>query len=147
MHWYDGGKLPPAELFLGEPIPSKDGGSLVVGSKGTLLTRTWHGGENAKDRFVLLPREKFVDYQMPAPTLPRVRSHHQEWIDACRGLGKTLSNFGYASVLTESLLAGNLALRVGKDLQWDAPRMTAMNCPEADQFIKPQFREGWRLES
>lgn len=146
MHWYDGGKLPPAELFHGEPIPGKDGGSLVIGSKGTLLTRTWHGGESAKDRFVLLPREKFADYEMPTPSLPRVRSHHQEWIDACRGQGKTLSNFGYASVLTESLLVGNLALRVGKDLQWDATRMIAVNCPEADQFIKPHFREGWHLE-
>ena len=44
MTWYDGGKLPPEELFQGEPRVSKDGGSLVIGSKGTLFTRTWHGG-------------------------------------------------------------------------------------------------------
>ena len=146
LHWYDGGKVPPVELFHGEPVPKADGGSLVIGSKGTLLTRTWHGGQSARDWFVMLPREKFKDYQPPPKSLPRTASHHQEWIDACRGRGKTLSNFGYAAVLTESLLVGDLALRVGKDLTWDAGKMAAMGCPEADAFIKPQFREGWQLE-
>ena len=145
MSWYDGGKLPPKELFQGEPIPSQDGGSVLVGSRGTLLTRTWHGGESKKDRFVLLPRKQFADYQPPSPSIPRVSSHHQEWVDACRGKGKSLSNFGYASVLTESLLVGNLALRVGRDIEWDASKMRASNCPQADPFIHPQFREGWTL--
>ena len=71
MTWYDGGKLPPAELFQGEPIVSKDGGSLVIGSKGTLFTRTWHGGESDADMFVLLPRKHVRGFEPPAPTLPR----------------------------------------------------------------------------
>jgi predicted dehydrogenase len=145
MTWYDGGKTPPLELFQGEPVPKVDGGSLVIGSKGTLFTRTWHGGENKKDWFVLLPKEKFADYKPPAPTLPRVKSHHAEWVDACKGKGKTLSNFGYASVLTESLLLGNVALRANKRIEWDAATMTAKGCPEAEPFVKPTFRDGWRL--
>jgi predicted dehydrogenase len=146
MTWYDGGKVPPKELFQGEPIPEHDGGSLVIGSKGTLFTRTWHGGENKDDMFVLLPRKQFRDHPAPAQTLPRVRSHHQEWVDACRGNGKPLSNFGYASVLTETLLLGNVALRTGgKTLDWDAKAMKARGCPEADPFIKPEFRKGWTI--
>jgi predicted dehydrogenase len=145
MMWYDGGKTPPVELFQGEKVPKVDGGSLVIGSKGTLFTRTWHGGENKSDMFVLLPRKQFEGYQPPTPTLPRVKSHHQEWVDACRGRGKTLSNFGYASVLTEALLLGNVALRAGKRIEWDAKTMTAKGCPEADRFVKPTFRDGWTL--
>ena len=45
MTWYDGGKLPPRDLFQGEKLITRDGGSLVIGSKGTLFTRTWHGGQ------------------------------------------------------------------------------------------------------
>ena len=56
---------------------------------------------------------------MPAPTLPRTPSHHHEWASACLGKGTTLSPFSYASVLTESLLLGNVALRAGKTIQWD----------------------------
>lgn len=145
MMWYDGGKLPPTELFQGEPLVSKDGGSLVIGSKGTLFTRTWHGGENESDMFVLLPRKQWEGYQPPAPSIPRVRSHHQEFVDACKGMGKPLSNFGYASVLTESLLLGNVALRTGKPIEWDSAAMRATNYPEADAYVHPRFRSGWRI--
>ena len=145
MHWYDGGKLPPQDLFQGEKLITHDGGSLVVGTKGTLFTRTWHGGETDADMFVLLPRKQFDGMAPPAPSLTRPRSHHQEWVDACRGRGTSLSNFAYASVLTESLLLGNVALRTGKTIEWDSEHMRAVNCPEADPFIKPQFRSGWAL--
>ena len=149
LMWYDGLKKPPTELFQGEKRPTN--GSLIIGSKGTLLTRTWHGGgESAnpqEDFYVLLPRREFEGYKPPPPILPRARnsSHHAEWLAAIRGMGKPLSNFGYASVLTESLLLGNVALRVGKKLEWDAQAMRAVNTPEADQYIRPQFREGWNL--
>jgi predicted dehydrogenase len=145
MHWYDGGKMPPAELLQGETLPNRDGGSLIVGSKGTLLTRTWHGGQSKEDMFVLLPRRQYEGYQPPAPSLPRVASHHQEWVSAAKGQGKTGSNFDYASRLTESLLLGDLALRVGKDMQWDSANMRAIGCREADRFIRPTFRTGWSL--
>ncbi len=123
MTWYDGGKLPPKELFQGEPIVYPDGGSLVIGSRGTLFTRTWHGGESKLDMFVLLPKKQFDGYKPPEKTLPRPASHHQGFVDACRGMGKTYSNFGY----------------------WDAAGMKAKGCPEADEFIKPAFRAGWTL--
>ena len=142
MMWYDGGKLPPEELFQGEKLITRDGGSLVIGCKGTLFTRTWHGGENEKDMFVLLPRKQFEGVPMPPPSLPRTRSHHQEWVDACRGQGKTLSHFGYASVLTESLLLGNVALRTGQPVEWDAAQMRVTNNKAADQFVRAGVQEG-----
>jgi predicted dehydrogenase len=145
MIWYDGGKLPPQDLFQGEKLITRDGGSLIIGSKGTLFTRTWHGGETEADMFVLLPRTKFADAPVPAPVVPRTRSHHQEWLDACRGQGTPLSNFGYAAALTESLLLGNVVLRTGKTIEWDSPGMRATNAPEADRFIRPEFRRGWSL--
>jgi predicted dehydrogenase len=145
MFWYSGGKLPPRELFQGEKLITRDGGSLAIGDKGTLFTRTWHGGEDKNNMFLLLPTKHFTDFTGPEKTIPRVKSHHQEWIDACRGQAKTLSNFGYASVLTEGLLLGNLALRTGKKIVWDARKMEAKDCPEAAAMIRPEFRKGWSL--
>jgi predicted dehydrogenase len=143
LTWYDGKKLPPAELFYGEKITGN--GSLVVGSKGTLFTRDWHGGANRKDMFMLLPTKSFEGYVPPPQTLPRTKEHHIEWADACRGGPKTESSFAYASVLTEALLVGVLALRTGKQIEWDAKNMRAKNCPEADPFIHPEFRQGWTI--
>jgi hypothetical protein len=145
MMWYSGGKLPPRELFQGEKLITRDGGSLAIGSKGTLFTRTWHGGENANNMFLLLPRKQFEGFAGPEKSIPRVKSHYHEWIDACRGQGKTLSNFPYAATLTEALLLGNLALRTGKKIEWDAGKMEAVGCPEAAPMITPEFRGGWAL--
>jgi predicted dehydrogenase len=145
MMWYDGGKLPPDALFQGEKLIGRDGGSLVIGSRGTLFTRTWHGGQTEGDMFVLLPRKQYEGVSMPAESVPRTPSHHHEWVDACRGRGKTLSEFGYASRLTESLLLGNVTLRTGKAIEWDPSAMRVTNAPEAEGFVKPTFRNGWSL--
>jgi predicted dehydrogenase len=141
--FYDGKLLPPPELFQGEEI--SDNGSLMIGTKGTLYTRTWHGGENDQDMFLLLPRKEFVDYKPPAPTLPRAEEHHSEWINACKGGPPTQANFQYAARLTEGLLVGQLAIRVGKKIEWDEKQMQATGCPEANAFIQPQFRSGWEV--
>jgi predicted dehydrogenase len=143
LTFYDGAKNPPAELFQGEPIPTN--GSLIIGSKGTLFTRTWHGGESPDDMFVLLPRKHFLGYSSPAPTLPRTKEHHFEFIQACKGGPKTESSFAYASVLTEALLVGQLALRTGKNIEWDAARMRAIGVPEGDKYVHPEFRKGWSI--
>ena len=143
LTFYDGKRLPPAELFHGEEIPSN--GSLVVGSNGTLFTRTWHGGLTDADMFWLLPRKKFIDHPMPPESLPRTRDHHYEFIQACRGGPRTESNFEYAGTLTEALLVGLLAVRTGRRIEWDAEKMTAVGYPEADHFIHPPFRPGWGL--
>ena len=145
MTWYDGGKLPPQELFQGQKLITHDGGSLVIGSKGTLFTRTWHGGQTEADMFVLLPHDRFDGVTLPPPSLPRPRSHHQEWLDACRGVDRTQAPFEYAAVLTESLLLGNVALRTGQPVEWDAVKMRATNNSSADQFLKPEFRKGWTI--
>jgi len=139
--FYDGKLLPPPELFHGEAIT--DNGSLLIGTKGTLYTRTWHGGETAEDMHMLLPRKDFVDFKPPAPTLPRTEEHHMEWVKACKGGPATQAPFTYASKLTEGLLVGQLALRTGKKIDWDSEQMRATNCPEADLFIRPEFRPGW----
>lgn len=144
LTFYDGKKLPPAELFQGEKIT--DNGSLMIGSRGTLYTRTWHGGgEMPGDMFMLLPRKQFIDHSPPKPWLPRTKEHHDEWIQACKGGPAAQSSFDYAARLTEGLLVGFLALRTGKPIEWDAANMRATGLPEADAYIRPAFRAGWTI--
>src|SRR5207237_10196170 len=112
----------------------------VIGSKGTLFTRDWHGGEKEEDMFLLLPRKNFEGYQPPPPSLSRPGHHHKEWIRACKDGSPTGSNFAYASRLTEPMLLGNLALRAGGGIVWDVNKIIASNCPAADSFMRPRFR-------
>ena len=133
--WYDSGKKPP---FLAEKkIPNWDSAVLFIGDKGMLLAD--YG------RKVLLPEEKFADYKAPDPTIPASIGHQQEWLAACKTGGSTTCNFDYSGTLTEAVLLGAVSYKTGKKIQWDAKNLKAINCPEADQFISKQYREGWAV--
>jgi len=56
-----------------------------------------------------------------------------------------MSNFDYASRLTEMVLLGNIAIRAGKRIEWDAEKMSVTNLPEANRFVKREYRKGWTL--
>jgi hypothetical protein len=43
------------------------------------------------------------------------------------------------------VLLGNIALRMNTKLIWDPVNMKFPNCPEAEKFINPPYREGWSL--
>jgi predicted dehydrogenase len=147
--WYEGQKngqknLPPRELLQGQQPPGS--GSLLVGAKGTLYSPNDYGA-----RYMLLPQKEFEGYKPPTPTLPRNGKGDggmkAEWVEAIRANKPeiALSNFGYAGLLTEAILLGNVAIRVGKKFEWDAYNLKAKNCPEADQYIKREYRKGWTL--
>ncbi len=139
LTWYDGGKLPPKELVDGETLPKN--GTIMVGSQGRVVFRDWN-----PDGFRVLPEEKFKDFKPPTPTIPRApQGSYQEWITACKGGPNCLSNFAYAGRLTETVLLGIVALRTGRRLEWNSRKLKAAGCPEADQYIKREYRKGWTL--
>ncbi|MEO6734516.1 MAG: gfo/Idh/MocA family oxidoreductase, partial [Ferruginibacter sp.] len=96
--------------------------------------------------------------------------HYAQWVEACIAgynskKAKALSSpFEIAGPLTETVLMGNLAIRSydiqqagkikpekleypgrGIKLLWDGPNMKITNFDEANQFVKRNYREGWKL--
>lgn len=140
LTWYEGGKKPPEDLFEGEKLG--DGGSLIVGEKGKAYITDDYGA-----RFKLLPEKDFEGFKPPPPTLVRSPGHHKDFIEACRDPinRPACSNFHYAAGLTETVLLGVLAQRIGKKIEWDAAGMKAINCSEADAIITPEYRKDWSL--
>jgi hypothetical protein len=139
MHWYDGGKRPPADLIGGREVAKN--GAILVGEQGTMYSIEWTGAD-----WRLLPEDKFRDYRPPEPSLPRSPGHHAEWINACKGGPAAFCNFiDFAAPLTEVMLLGNLALRTGQKIEWDAQAMRATGHPEADELIRREYRKGWEI--
>jgi predicted dehydrogenase len=156
--WSDGGAKPDQETaqevlkFINKRGGTKElpgSGCLVIGDKGQLFSADDYG-----ETFTLLPEADFSGYQAPAPTIPRSahlkggrgdldRAQHQEWIAACKGGPPGYSDFSIAAYLTEIILLGCVSLRAGKKIEWDGPNMQVTNSPEAAQFIKRHYREGW----
>lgn len=136
LTWYHGGKY-PTQLVTPEQYSKWKSGVLFVGQKGMVLADY---GRN-----VLLPEKDFADFRRPVPTIPNSIGHHNEWIQACKTGGPTTCNFDYSGALTEAALLGNVAYRVGKKLEWDAKKLRAVNCREADQYIQHEYRKGWKI--
>ncbi|MGY8687506.1 MAG: Gfo/Idh/MocA family oxidoreductase, partial [Verrucomicrobiales bacterium] len=78
-------------------------------------------------------------------TIRRVPNEDVEWVEACKGGPKALSNFGHSGPFTETILLGNLAIRLGKKIEWDGPNMRALNAPEAEPLIRRAYRRGWEI--
>ncbi len=135
LTWYSGGGYP---AFMKEgKVPQWPNAVLFIGSEGMLIAD--YG------RHLLLPEDKFADFKRPEPFIPESIGHHREWVEACKTGGPTTCNFDYSGALTEAALLCNVALRTGKKLTWDAKKLKAIGCPEADAFIRRKYRKGWTL--
>ena len=163
FHWYDGGNLPGDDLISQLPEgfqkqvkeqregKRKTSGAVVVGSRGILFSPDDYGA-----RYVLLPEADHKDFKVPEQTLPRIPfsgagDQRQKWefVSTVKGdySPGTMSNFGYAGRLTETILVGNLAMRAGEGqrIEWDAKTLTSKNVPEVNQFVQREYRKGWDL--
>jgi hypothetical protein len=78
---------------------------------------------------------------------PGAENHYLQFVEACRGNGRTSTPFDYSGPLTESVLLGCLATRFrNTTLEWDATNLTVTNNREASQFVRRQYRRGWEVE-
>jgi predicted dehydrogenase len=162
LHWSDGGNKPPMEVTADvEATLGKisNSGCIMVGENGMIFSPD-DGDQNLRT-FVKLKGDKEMTgldnhpaSQSIPQSLPR-NAHkgapderqHKEWLQACKD-GKhdvPYSNFDIAAYLTEIILLGCVALRVGQKLEWDGPGMKATNTPEAARFVKREYRKSWAI--
>lgn len=171
FHWYDGGDPKPGNPFVhdGNNKPAKEvtadieammgevpgSGCLLIGDKGKLFSPDDYGAKF----FIRLNGEKELSNGAAHDAVKAIPQtiarnafqgngdyrHHLEWIAGCKGGPVPYSNFDIAAYLTEIILLGCVAMRVGKKLEWDGPNMRATNAPEAMQFVKRNNRKGWAI--
>ena len=141
INWYDGLRPPrPSELGEKDVLGASDGGALFKGSTGYLTSGTY--GQSPR----LLPEARMKDFTPPASTLRKIEgSHENEWCNAIRESRKANADFAYSGPLTEIALLGNIAKRMNTKLLWDSEKMEFTNVPEATQYVRQAYREGWSL--
>jgi predicted dehydrogenase len=141
LHWYDGGIKPPRPPELEDGKMWDTNGTLYVGDKGKMLGHR------------LIPDSRQQEYGKPPEVLERSPGHHQEWINACKGGKPAGSNFpDHAGLLAQVVLLGNVALRpamkeksLRTKLLWDGQAFQFTNLPEANQYLRREYRAGWSL--
>ncbi|HBF95785.1 MAG TPA: oxidoreductase, partial [Porphyromonadaceae bacterium] len=150
VYWYDGGLVPdrPKELKDGEMMGDSNGGIILVGTKGKIMTGCY--GMNP----TLLPTSLMADFKEPEPTIPRVKggngniwatdAHEQDWIRACKespnNRKESSSNFQFSGPFNEMVVMGVLATRLSglhglhRELKWDGENMKFTNISPTDKI-------------
>ncbi|MDP9349356.1 MAG: Gfo/Idh/MocA family oxidoreductase [Gemmatimonadota bacterium] len=143
LHWYDGGLMPQRPAALPEDVPLNRGGGVIFeGEKGILMHGTY--GQNPR----LFPQSLMEVAQRVPQRYPRIpTSHEMNWIEAIQGRAQATSPFSEAAPLTEIMLLGLVALRTGQGarIRYDAPGMRVTSHPEANQYLRREYRPGWEL--
>ncbi len=143
--WRDGGLLPPKPAGWPETLPwpiSEEGGQLWLGSDGALVAQTYAQNPMLVDA----DRNREIKANPPEEKYPRVESVYAEWIDAIKGGPPAGSNFaGHAGPLSEVILLGNLAVRMGETLELDPTGGAITNVRVPEVWLMPEYREGWEL--
>ncbi|MBW8017171.1 MAG: Gfo/Idh/MocA family oxidoreductase [Planctomycetes bacterium] len=138
--WYDGGLRPerPAELPDGAQLGAN--GVIYVGDKGKIFNN------------MIFPDSLRQQYKTPPASIVSSPGHYKEWLNACKGGKPAGSNFDWAGPLTETVLMGNVALRMElrskldrQKLLWDAKAKRFSNLQGANEFLHKTYRKGWTL--
>lgn len=156
--WYDGAPRPDFRPLRPYPDIVKnvvalhgklpDSGCLIVGDKGILFSPDDYGAKffvQLEGEATFTQGEDHEAVKAVPVTIPRSPGHNREWFDMIQGGAPAYSNFDISAYLTEIILLGCVALRVGEGvrMEWDGPGMNSPNCPQAAPFVKRNNRAGW----
>src|SRR5262245_8732724 len=121
-------------------------GSFLIGEKGVLFSPDDYGA----DAFIVTEGgvEKLTGKPEKMPS--NNRGDHgmkEEWVKAIRENKPeiAISNFNYSGMLTETVLLGNVAIRVGSKIEFDGEKCEVTNNASANQYIEQEYRKGYEI--
>ncbi len=88
------------------------------------------------------PRRTSPTSSRPSQTIAKSPGHHAEWINAVQDRQPDDVQLRVFRLADRGEPPRQRRFRVGKKLEWDAATMKATNAPEADQFLRREYRKG-----
>ena len=142
-YWYEGGKKPKKPDFVKGDKPLPKSGGFINGEKAAIQYMDDYGN---RIKVHSLDGSEIAE---PEKTLERSEGHHKEWYSACIGekpYDHPKSNFMHAAMLTEAVLIGTIAEKVGGRIEYDAKNQKITNNPDANALVTKQYRKGWEFK-
>jgi predicted dehydrogenase len=139
LFWYDGGMKPrlPREIEAHDVEMNREG-ILYVGDEGAIMA-----GFRGND-----PRLLAKGQNKPLPlnetSAGRARGYGA-WVRACQGGEPSPGSFLNAASITDAVNLGTVALRAGRKVAFDSENMKITNAPEANKYLRRDYREGWEM--
>lgn len=119
----------------------RDHGVAFIGNNGTLVID--------RSGWEVIPEVEDGAYETEAVP-PRtgeggLEAHAQNFVDAIRGNETLNAPVDAAANTAVNAHLGNIALRVGRNVEWDAEERQFVDDPEANDLIRPSYRDPWSL--
>lgn len=152
LSWFDGGLMPARPEALPDNVQlDGGGGAIFIGEKGILVHGTYASRprlypESLMDVAAKVPKTYFrVEKSGDSPFAEA--KHRMNWINAIKGKEKATCPFEYATRLTETMLLGVVAMKVGqsKKIYYDGEKGLITNNADANQYLQREYRKGWTL--
>ena len=145
LTWRDGSLFPPKPEGWPEeqdwPFDTT-GGQLWIGDKGMLIAGTYAENPRLLDAAAA---EAVKNTPLPQK-YPRTEGVYKEWLSACRAGTQPGSNFaGYAGPMTEMIVTGCLAVRMGRTIEMDPDTGAIKNLTPPSEWVNPTYRAGFSL--
>jgi predicted dehydrogenase len=158
--WYDGNPgdalkpLRPGAEITKEIVSTMgnlpESGALIVGDKGKLFSPDDYGARffvamKGQDEFQ--PGDNHEACKAVPQSIPRSPGHMKEFIRMIKEGTPAYSNFDIAAYLTEIILLGCIAVRMGEGVRmdWDGPNMRSTNLADAAELVRRHNRSGWKV--
>lgn len=138
----------------GESVdPKYQWGATFYGDKGTLKVGVYSydftplgGGQpvhqdhlNELDKY---PEDK-TEKDLEKHVAPAIRRHMQNFLANIDSRGRPVSDIEQGYISTASCILGNMSMKLGRELTWDAEKQEVVNDSEANQLLRRPYREPW----
>jgi predicted dehydrogenase len=152
LTWYDGGLMPARPDVLPDDVQlDGGGGAIFIGEKGILVHGTYAANPKLYPQSLMevaakVPKTYFRVEKSGEGQFAQAK-HRMNWINAIKGKEKATCPFEYASRLTETMLLGVVAMKVGqsKKIYYDGEKGQITNNSDANQYLQREYRKGWTL--
>ena len=152
LAWYDGGLMPARPDALPDDVQlDGGGGAIFIGEKGILVHGTYAANpklfpQSLMEAAAKVPKTYFRVEKSGEGQFAQAK-HRMNWINAIKGKEKATCPFEYASRLTETMLLGVVAMKVGqsKKIYYDGEKGVITNNSDANQYLQREYRKGWSL--
>ena len=152
LTWFDGGLMPARPEALPDDVQlDGGGGAIFIGEKGILVHGTYAANpklypQSLMEAAAKVPKTYFRVEKSGEGAFAQAK-HRMNWINAIKGKEKATCPFEYASRLTETMLLGVVAMKVGqsKKIYYDGEKGLITNNSDANQYLQREYRKGWSL--
>lgn len=135
------------------PNPQYPWGATFYGDKGTLHCSVMsydfipHGGGQPVHRDVTYELEQYpedkTERDLEKHVAPAIRYHLRDWLQAREQRTRPVADVEEGYISTASCILANVALELGRTLEWDATTQQVRHDPLANQRLAREYRAPW----